>query len=148
MRKRSRGWWCREPQLLSTFYLRVEEQQMGVVMGNEHGVSLALTGIRGMCERVMSTGHGCKGNGIPGELVSGLERRRWSGDHGCWLSSNLTVVSPPSPVWMPCTESPSGEVESILSSFWTEPVPRLCIPLRPGTEYTFRCRRTLLGLVQ
>lgn len=43
--KRSRGWRCREPQLLSTFYLRREEQQMAVVIGNEHGVFLALTGI-------------------------------------------------------------------------------------------------------
>lgn len=94
VRKRSRGWWCREPQRLSTFCLRVEEQQMGVVMGNEHGVFLALTGIRGTCERVMSTADGCKGKGIPGELVSGLERRQWRGDHGCWLSSNLTVVCP------------------------------------------------------
>lgn len=40
-------------------------------MGNEHGV-------RGMCERVVSTGDGCKGNGIPGELVSEV----WKGGSG------------------------------------------------------------------
>lgn len=47
-------------------------------------------GIKGTREKVVSTGDGCKGNGIRGKLVLGLERRLWGGDHGCWLSRNLT----------------------------------------------------------
>lgn len=52
--------------------------------------SWPLQGIKGTREKVVSTGDGCKGNGIRGKLVLGLERRLWGGDHGCWLSRNLT----------------------------------------------------------
>lgn len=52
-------------------------------------------GIRGTCEKVVSTGDGCKGKGIPGRLVLGLERRLWGGDRGCWLSRNRTKQQRP-----------------------------------------------------
>lgn len=57
--------------------------------------SRCLQGIRGPWERAVSSGDGCKGNGPPGELVSGLERRLWGGDHGGWLSRTLIKLYRP-----------------------------------------------------